>query len=105
LALWNNYGMSNNERTLGDYLDSVHDKETISVFVWALMRDREDAVEAEKLKASTFYVPNAGNWENSRIETSLEAALACVQAVPERLPEEPSWKSFAEFLYGGKIYE
>lgn len=91
--------------TLIDYLENVHDKATFLDFVWALMRDREESVKAEKLHPSSPYGPDAGGWENIYIETFLEAALACVQAVPERLPEEPSWKSFAEFFYCGKIYE
>ncbi len=97
-----NQGM-NSEVTLGDYLDNVHDKESFLDFIWALMRDRAESVEAEYLDKRGF--PTPGTWENTAIETFLEAALSCVQSVPSRLPEEPSWKSFAEFLYCGKIYE
>lgn len=102
--MYDNQGM-NSEMTLGDYLDNVHDRESFLDFVWALMRDREESIKAEKINPSSPYGPDTGGWENIYIETFLSAALQCHNDAPKRLPEEPSWKSFAEFLYCGKIYE
>ncbi len=49
----------------------------------------------------------ANGWENSTIEAFLEAAVAC--AIDSRNKSghapEPSWREFAGFLLGGKIYE
>jgi len=49
----------------------------------------------------------ANDWQNSTIECYLEGALACVEDnLPEReLMSDPSWRSLANFLYTGKIYE
>lgn len=73
-------------------------------FIWALTEDRRASVEAKKRNPSNPYDPDAGDWENITIETFFEAALAWA-ADSSLLPEEASWKSFAELLYLGKIYE
>ncbi len=104
-ALQQTRSMSNDETMFEDYLDNVHDRKTFLDFVWALMRDRERVIELEKLEPTNLWVAETNGWYNTSIEMFLEAAIACVEAVPKRLPEEPSWKSFAEFLFGGKIYE
>lgn len=93
------------ERELIHYLHDVRDRDTFLEFVWALIRDREDSVRKEQLSPSKPYGPEANGWENITIETFLVAAVHCATGAPNRLPEEPSWKSFAYFLYGGKIYE
>lgn len=97
--------MSDNDLTLGRYLDRVCDRKTFLDFVWALMRDRERVIELEKLEPTNSWVAETNGWYNTTLETFFEAAIACAEAVPERLPEEPSWQEFAGFLYGGKIYE
>ena len=53
--------------------------------------------------------PDAGGWENTTIEDYLESALSWAKftnmGYSQGLSEEPNWKSFAVFLYCGKIYE
>jgi hypothetical protein len=46
--------------------------------------------------------------ENDTIERYLDAALAWTEdcmGLDGELPAEPSWRSFARFLYAGKCYE
>lgn len=96
--------MKHNKRSLVDYLDSVRDRETFLDFVWALVKDREDSVKKEEADPSSPFEPDANGWENITIERFFEAALAWATD-SGKLPEEASWKAFAEFLYCGKIYE
>ena len=57
------------------------------------------------------YGPDANGWENSSIEGFLEAALAWAEdsgmgkSLELGLDGEPSWATFALFLYAGKFYE
>lgn len=88
-----------------EYLERAKDKETFLDFAWALVKDREDSVEKEKISPGNPYGPDANGWENISIEGFFEAALRCAQDAPERMPEDASWQAFAGFLYGGKIYE
>ena len=97
--------MESETPNLLEHLDAVEDKETFLNFVWALAKNREDSVEKEKANPSNPYGPAANGWENISIENFLEAAVACAVGRKDRMPEEASWKEFAEFLYGGKIYE
>ncbi len=74
-------------------------------FVDALIEDRVDKAKDEHRYP---YGGQPGGWENSRIESYLEAALSWAQDsrdLPTGLPSEPSWRGFATFLYSGKIYE
>jgi hypothetical protein len=89
---------------LHDYLDRVQDQATFLDFVEALVQDREEEVARERETPSSPYGPGAKGWENGTIEGFLFAALRWAEDSGE-LPEEPSWKAFADFLYGGKIYE
>ena len=95
--------MEPKERSLGDYLDDLKDKETFLDFIWALIEDREAATEKDGSNA--LHGASTNGWENTTIESFFDAALACATAVPGRLPEEASWQEFASFLYMGKIYE
>jgi hypothetical protein len=96
---------------LHELLEEVHDRTSFFAFVAALIRDREEAVARERANPTPNLglCPDAGGWYNFEIETYLEAALAWAEAtemgVTKGLPEEPSWKAFAVFLYLGKIYE
>ena len=89
--------------------DEVHDRDSFFSFVKALIDDRRVAVAAERVSPSSPYGSDAGGWENVRIESYLEAALAWAEAtnmgVSQGLPTEPSWQAFAAFLYCGKIFE
>jgi hypothetical protein len=74
-----------------------------------LSKDRTQAVEAERLQAGSSYGVDAGGWENTTIESYLAAAVAWAKDADgdsmAGLSDEPSWKSFATFLYVGKLYE
>jgi hypothetical protein len=83
--------------------DAVHDRESFLTFVAALEADRRAAVAAEKQNPSSAYGPDAGGWQHVTIEDFLEAARAWAEDAG--LPAEPSWQTFAAFLYCGKIYE
>ena len=96
---------------LYELLEQVHDRSSFLAFVAALVRDREAAVAGEREVPSEHLglCPDAGGWYNTTIEGYLEAALAWAEATrmgtTRGLLEEPSWKTFAVFLYVGKIYE
>ncbi len=93
---------------LDNLVENVKDRESFLVFVMALVADREEAVKIEKEKPSSPFGSDAKGWENSSIEHYLESAAAWAEAWIGRegeLPEKPSWKSFARFLYAGKYYE
>jgi len=74
-------------------LKQVDDRESFFAFVEALVADCKDAQ----------------SWENTTIDDFLSAALAWAKdsdmGVTQGLPEDPTWKTFAVFLYVGKIYE
>ena len=87
--------------------DGVTDFNSFIAFVDWLASDRADEVAKERLKPSHPTGPGANGWENSTIEAFLEAAIAC--ALDNRNKSghapNPSWREFAGFLFGGKIYE
>lgn len=95
---------------LEDILENVHSRETFLTFVHALAADKRDESNKEREHPSNPWGPGANGWEHDSIESYLEAALAWGESTSAEthtrsLPEEPSWKAFAEFLYCGKIYE
>lgn len=79
---------------LQELLEQVHDRESFFKFVRALIDDRS---------------LNSGEWQNTTVETFLEASLAWAEDTDmgesQGLSKEPSWEAFAVFLYCGKIYE
>jgi hypothetical protein len=90
-------------------LAAVTDAESFLAFVRALVADRESAVQRERAQPSSPYGPDAGGWENVRIEAYLEAAAAWAEStdfgVSQGLNPDNLWSRFANFLYVGKIYE
>lgn len=91
---------------LDKLLDDITDRDSFLEFVRALKNDREDEVEKEKSKPSKPYGPGANGWENGTIDAYLDASIAwAVGGDKYSLPQQPSWKSFARFLYAGKYYE
>jgi hypothetical protein len=93
---------------LHDYLDRVVDRTTFLDFVEALVDDRQDEVAKEKDRPSNPHGPGASRWQNGTIEDFLFAALRWAddeEDEEEGLPEQPTWRAFATFLYCGKIYE
>jgi hypothetical protein len=51
-----------------DALEQVHDMASFFAFVRALIRDRREAVAAERKTPTSPYGPDAGGWENVTIE-------------------------------------
>ena len=94
---------------LHDLLDGVQDKASFFDFVRHLVLDRKHAIESEAESPSSKYGRDASGWENSTIESYLEAALSWAEHTEmgstQGLSADPSWKEFAVFLYVGKIYE
>jgi hypothetical protein len=93
---------------LDEMLDAVVDRDSFLAFVKALIVDRQDEVAKEKENPSSPYGAGANGWEHGTIESYLDAAVAWMensQGTAGELPAEPSWKSFATFLYRGKSYE
>ena len=84
-------------------LEAVTDRASFFEFVRALVANREAAVAAERVSPSSPYGPDAGGWENTKIETYLEACLACAE--DNDLSPAASWRLFAQFLIGGVSYE
>ncbi len=87
---------------LVDKLEAVHDRASFLEFVRELANDRRHDVGGE----------SESRWENTSIETFLEAAESWATDIQdlkderaEWFPEAPSWAAFARFLYVGKIYE
>lgn len=98
-----------NQNDPGETLNKVIDRKSFYKFVESLIMDRKDAVAKEAIKPSSPYGPQANGWENSTIESYLEAALAWAEDTEmgesQGLGANLSWKTFATFLYCGKIYE
>ncbi len=94
---------------LHEQLDEVKDQQSLLNFIRALAKDRADAVSAEKKSPSSPYGPDAGGWENTTIESFLEAGAAWAEDTKfgetQNLSPANPWQQFASFLYCGKIYE
>jgi len=87
----------------------VHDRDSLLLFVAALVEDRRASVAAERVKPSSPYGMDSGGWENVTIESFLFAALRWAETTgmgaTQGLPTGPSWEAFAVFLSCGKVYE
>lgn len=94
------------EKTLHEIAFEVCDEKSFLKFAKALESDRRHAVEAEKLKPSSPYGPDAGGWENTTIADFLNCAVAWAEDSEfGKIPASNLWKRFAIFLYAGKFYE
>ena len=95
--------------SLLEKLENVTDRNTFLEFVKALIEDWEaDKAEIIQKKKQNIYDPiwNNSEWQNGSIGQFLEASSAWAEAIKEeRMPENPTWRTFAEFLYAGKVYE
>lgn len=87
---------------LYEKLEEVNSKETFLEFVEALIADKLDEEKKELISPSSPYSSGANGWENSTITSFLESAHAFSE---DSNQINLSWKSFALFLYAGKIYE
>ncbi len=86
------------------HLFGVKDRESFAAFVRTLIEEREEAEELERENPERYkYLGGALGWQQRAISSYLNAALACVE--DSESFKEPSWRAFAEFLHGGKIYE
>lgn len=101
--------MSDPEDEMMMRLEAVADANSFLEFVNALVVDREAAVRSERAQPSSPWGPDAGGWENTRIETYLESAAAWAKStnfgVLSGLDEKNLWRRFAQFLCVGKSYE
>lgn len=89
--------------------DVVTDRASFFAFVRALIIDRRVTNGHDESGTVGSIYGSPGGWENHSIGSFLEAALAWAETtkmgVTQGLPEEPTWRGFAAFLYCGKIYE
>jgi hypothetical protein len=81
---------------LSEQLTHVRDQPSFIAFVRALQAARADpSTRAE--------------WQHDTIEDYLEAAAAWAEDAPMQVPPSSDaaaiWRTFAQFLYCGKIYE
>ena len=99
--------MEDSDRKVFEYLENVKDKQTFIVFVEALAEERERAEQLEKENPIRYQLGGALDWQNGDISSFLWAGLESFEegALRPAPSDEPSWKTFAEFLYFGKIYE
>lgn len=89
---------------LDKLIENVSDANSFIQFVKALIADREDVLAKEKENPRQPFEPGVNGWENGNIESYLSAAVSWAED-SRALPQEPSWKAFAQFLYSGKYYE
>lgn len=88
----------------------VDSKESFLRFVHALAKDAEAAeAEAEHTADGKLNTSPRG-WENGSISTFLDAMSAWASANSgitgePHVPEQPTWRSLAEILHAGKVYE
>lgn len=91
-----------------DLLEQVNSKETFLHFLDAFITDLLDSEAKEKSAPSSPYGPAANGWENRTLSPFLDAMHSwSLYEGTDRLhvPEEPSWRTFAEMLAAAKVYE
>jgi hypothetical protein len=81
---------------------SVHDRASFIAFVEAMAAEREEAAEMERACPVAYAIDGAMGWKNADIASFLWASLDYLFHRPET---EPSWRTFANILYCGKIIE
>jgi len=93
----------------GDLLDEVVDRESFLRFVRALIADRRAAGSDVEGHSGEPRHDEYSDWQSDTIDDFLEAASRWADDTDmgqtQGLPAEPSWRTFAVFLYCGKIYE
>ena len=96
-------------KDLYELADSVETEQDFLSFVEALMKDKSDEENKEKIKPSSPYGPGANGWENGDIVSFLDAAIAWGESSKNGLQfyEKPTnqWKRAAHILHAGKFYE
>lgn len=88
-------------KLIEELLEEVDSRESFLVFVEALAKER---LRAEKLERADSRLRLEGElgWQNGDISSFLFAAMSGLPNISE---SKPSWKTFATFLYCGKIIE
>lgn len=90
--------------------EKVDSKESFLRFVQALAEDAEAAgAEPERTSEGKLNLSPRG-WENGSIAAFLGAMAAWAEGNSgitgkPMVPEQPSWRAFAEILHSGKFYE
>lgn len=82
---------------LYEQIKHIESKEQLADFIAALVQD---------------LLNNRTEWENVTLDSFLEAMESWVRSMDnyykntgQAIPVTPSWKTFADMLYAGKIYE
>ncbi|MCR8630883.1 DUF7660 family protein [Paenibacillus radicis (ex Xue et al. 2023)] len=74
---------------LYEQCDAVKTKDDLMIFIQVLRNDLQT---------------NNDEWENITLEHYLESIEAWITDTTS-LPNEPNWKSLAQIMYAGKVYE
>jgi len=90
---------------LHELAERVDSKETFLEFVAALRADWDASRAEETEHPSSPYSPAVRGWENSDLGHFLEAMERWTEDMGERVARQPSWRTFADMLMAGKIYE
>jgi hypothetical protein len=87
--------------------DDVTDFNSFIGFVSWLASDYAEEVAKQRVAPNEPWGSGPNGWENSTIEAFLEAAAECAIATRNKSGKEPepTWREFAGFLFGGKVYE
>jgi hypothetical protein len=82
---------------LHEMINEIRSKDDLLRFLTALRKD---------------LVTNKEDWENPTLDRYLEAMQGWIQDMDgyysntnQTIPEQPTWKVFADILYAAKIYE
>ena len=98
-------------RPIHEVAADVWDESSFLDFARALMNDRVNAERKEEANPATSYGPDAGGWENTTIESFLEAAISWSEdskfgtEIQELSISHNPWRMFAYFLLAGSRYE
>lgn len=84
-------------------LEAVNDRDSFVRFTQALAKERELAMKLERNDPARYRLDGPLGWKNADIASFLYAGLSCLEASPDS--EEAPWKTFANFLYFGKVVE
>lgn len=84
-------------------LEAVSDGESFVRFTEALAKERELAAKLERDDPTRYCLDGALGWKNADIASFLHAGLLCLGSSTR--PAEATWKTFADFLYYGKVVE
>jgi hypothetical protein len=94
---------------LHEYLEQVDDHDSLLVFVRALLADRKTVERQHQAALEDLSDPAGIAWQNDTISDFLESGLAYLEDTAKpTLPSvdgKTTWRTVAEFLYAGKIYE